>query len=229
MIRINLLPFRAARKQENVKRQVLVFISVFAVSLIGLLAVHIELGSMVRGREAEKADAEAALSKVQKQAKDVTDMKAHLETVQKRLVVINTLLADRAYPVKLLDNMTQWTVADRMWLTDLSSDKEKLGISGVAVDDDTVSVFHKRLEDSNQFAMVSLDHMEQAAKYPSGTFQQFTITCYKPVSDQGSKSTKEGGAKSGESKSGGAKSGGAKPGDAKPGDAASNQAKGGGK
>ncbi|MBI5843577.1 MAG: PilN domain-containing protein [Deltaproteobacteria bacterium] len=181
MIRINLLPFRAARKQENVKRQVTVFILAFILSVVALFGVHIWAGGVVGGLQDRKGDTELKLAKVQKQAEEVNAMKAHLAMVEKRLDVIKTLMADRAYPVKLLDHMTQWTVPDRMWLSSLESTKEKLVISGIAVDENTVSVFHKRLENSTQFTVVSLDRMDKASKFPGMTFQEFFLTCYKPV------------------------------------------------
>lgn len=181
MIRINLLPFRAARKQENVKRQVTVFFLAFILAIVALFGVHLWLGGMVRGLEEKKADTEAKLAKVQKQAEEVKAMQAHLAMVERRLDVIKTLMADRSYPVKLLDHMTQWHVPDRMWLSSLASTKEKLTISGIAVDENTVSVFHKRLENSTQFTVVSLDRMEKASKFPGMTFQEFYLTCYKPV------------------------------------------------
>lgn len=205
MIRINLLPFRAARKQENVKRQVTVFALAFILCFVFLLGVHFWAGRVVGKLEEKKVSTEAQLKLVQKQAEEVKAMKEHLAMVEKRLDVIKTLMADRAYPVKLLDHMTQWAVGDRMWLTSLRSDKEKLVLAGVAVDENTVSVFHKRLENSGQFTVVSLDQMQKTDKYPGMTFQEFSLTCYKPVPVADAKPG-EAGAKPGEA--------GAKPGDA---------------
>ncbi len=184
MIRINLLPFRAARKQENVKRQVTVFFLVFALTVVAMFAVHLWLGNMVGEREKKMADTQTQLAKVQKQAEEVKALQAHLAMVQKRLDVIQTLMADRSYPVKLLDSMTQWTVTDRMWLESLESTKEKLSLVGIAVDENTVSVFHKRLEKSGQFVAVSLDRMTKSTTYPGLNFQEFWITCFKPVKEE---------------------------------------------
>ena len=45
MIRINLLPFRAARKKENVRRQVSVFLLSFVLIIIGVFYYNMWLGN----------------------------------------------------------------------------------------------------------------------------------------------------------------------------------------
>ena len=53
MIRINLLPFRAARKKENIRRQVSIFVLSLAFLLIILFYYNWNLGSKIDGLNAQ--------------------------------------------------------------------------------------------------------------------------------------------------------------------------------
>ena len=56
MIRINLLPFRAARKKENVRRQVSIFFLSFFFVVVVLVYYHISLGSKITNLKAKETN-----------------------------------------------------------------------------------------------------------------------------------------------------------------------------
>jgi len=63
MIRINLLPFRAARKKENVRRQLTVFFLSMALLVVAVFAVQWWLSSRVSSLDRKLKQTQAELDK----------------------------------------------------------------------------------------------------------------------------------------------------------------------
>ncbi len=184
MIRINLLPFRAARSKENIRRQV----SVFFLSFILLVVVLIVYNSHLNGKKEALAD---DLEKVKKEvaiyeekARQVEEIKKKLETLNKQIEVVNQLKTYRETPPKLLAKMTEMVIPGRMQLIRLISDNTNLTLVGDALDNETIAVFMLRLERSGLFADVVLESSRQVNKY-SVDMKQFNIKCRKAADQKG--------------------------------------------
>jgi len=178
MIRINLLPFRAARKKENVRRQ----ISVFFLSLVFILFVvvyyNMKLNSVVQRMENEKKDISAQLTKYDKINREIKTIKAKLDTLNKKIAVISELEGNRKEAVLLMDVMTKLVVPNRMWFTDLSLQQDKIAIQGVAMDERTIADFMKNLQ--SVFRDVTLKSLQQNTLKGQGlTLKNFSFTLIK--------------------------------------------------
>ena len=188
MIRINLLPVRAARKRENIRRQV----SVFALSVFLVLAVMtyvtIHFGRTISDLNAKIEDAQGELTKLQAINKQVNEIKKKLEKLEAKSNIIVVLEADRGGPARIMDALTSLVVAEKMWLTSLTEAGEKMNLAGVAMDNKTIADFMTRLEKSPYFKVVDLISSKQI-KEKDKKFKQFTITC--GLSPRGSKKEPE--------------------------------------
>jgi type IV pilus assembly protein PilN len=180
MIHINLLPFRSARKQENVRRQVVVFVgSLFVVVLVLFWGQTVFNGQVAALRE-QKASAERELAHFKQVAEQVDALRQHIEMVQQRLNVITVLQEDRAKPVLLLDEMTALVIPKRMWLTSLEDAAASITLKGMAVDNQTIASFLKNLEDSGRFTSVDLvSIVRPTGAGPMSQFKEFEIICRK--------------------------------------------------
>lgn len=162
MIRINLLPFRAARTKENVRRQVSIFLL-----MIGLLVVilFVFYGYLASKEEDERLKAETAkqdLVKYTQQAKEVDEINKENEMLQKKIDIINDLEKVRKEPVSLLALLTDAIVEERMWLTSFDVKDINVGINGLALDEITVADFNKRLQASPMFSDATLKILKQS-------------------------------------------------------------------
>jgi len=177
MIRINLLPVRAARRRENIRRQV----SVFALSVFLVLAVMayvaIDLGQTISDLNAKIQDAQGELTKLQAISKQVNEIKKKLEKLEAKSNIIVMLEADRGGPVRIMDALTSLVVAEKMWLTSLTETGKKMDLAGVAMDNKTIADFMTRLEKSPYFKVVDLISSKQIKLEKDKKFKQFTITC----------------------------------------------------
>ncbi len=177
MIRINLLPFRAARKKENIRRQVSLFLLLIGLIAAGLLVVHFYMGRWVDSVEKKLAQVNAEIKKYEEIGKQVDENKKKIEVINKKKEVINNLIRDRYKPVKLLGEMSRLIISDQMWLTSLSTQGNGVRIQGVAMDERTVADFMTNLENSGMFPVVNLNTVKQKVFNESINLKEFEVAC----------------------------------------------------
>ncbi|MFZ2633361.1 MAG: PilN domain-containing protein [Desulfosalsimonadaceae bacterium] len=182
MIRINLLPYRAARSKENVRRQV----SIFSLSFILLIIVLVLFSGYLSSKKENLASDLDRLKKevtiYEAKAKQVEEIKKKLDTLNKQIEVVNQLKAHRDKPPILLAKITEMIIPGLMQLTRLVSDKGSLSLEGMSLDNETIAVFMLRLERSELFSAVSLASSTQVNQY-NVNMKQFVITCTKMVAE----------------------------------------------
>jgi type IV pilus assembly protein PilN len=178
MIRINLLPFRAARKKENIRRQVSIFLLSLAFLLIILFYYNWTLGNQVDNLNAKIKHTKTELNKYEKINKEIAEIKKKLSNLKKKMAVMETLEANRFEPTRLLDMMTQVVVPKRMWFTRMVSKDSSVKISGIALDNKTVADFMVRLEKSELFSDVDLNTLKRQ-KVDNSNLKSFQISCVK--------------------------------------------------
>ncbi len=175
MIRINLLPFRAARKTENIRRQVSLFILSLILVFVVITGVSIWKNKQIDNLNAKLDASKKELVRYKKDAKNVEIMKSKLKTLQQKTDVMVKLDKNRKDPVKLLEAMTEIVVPNRMWFTSLDATGNTVVIRGIALDNKTTADFMTRLETSPLFSNVTLQSIRQGAE----KLKNFGITCQK--------------------------------------------------
>lgn len=161
MIRINLLPYRAARKKENIRIQVNVFLgSVFIVILLVFWANAI-LGGRITDLNSQIATTREQVAKYKKINAEIAEIKKKLATLDRKIKVIESLEADRKAPVQNLDSLYQLLVEKRMWYSQIQEKGNTFSLSGIALDNHTVADFMTRVEKSDRFQNVRLSSIKQ--------------------------------------------------------------------
>ena len=178
MIKINLLPYRAARRKENIRRQISVFLLFFIFVAMGLTYYHIVLSGKVSAAKDRLQRTQAELKSYQAKVKEVDDLKAKLATLDKKLDVMARLNLDRKAPVLLLREIAELTVKGRMWITRLEESGNTVFVSGIAMDNKTVATFMTRIEESSLFSGVDLNNLVHEER--SGLkLKRFELRCSK--------------------------------------------------
>lgn len=156
MIRINLLPYRAARKKENIRYQVTIYIlSVVLVGLI-LFLFNSYLNGKIKNLNADIKSTRDQVAKYEQINKEIADIKKKLEVLEKKITVIESLEANRKVPVQNLDALYTLLVEKRMWYTEITEKGGKIHVKGVAIDNQTVADYMTRIEKSDYFNNVRL-------------------------------------------------------------------------
>jgi len=159
MIRINLLPFRAARKKENVRRQISIFLLSFVFLLVVVIYYNVNLNQQIDRLKVKNKETTVQLEKYKKINKEIAQIKKNLTLLNQKIDVINNLNGSRTEAVLLLDSMTKLIIPERMWFTSFTLKGDKIALKGVAMDERTIADFMKNLEGS--YANVALKSMQR--------------------------------------------------------------------
>ena len=162
MIRINLLPYRAAKKKENIRRQVSIFFLSIVVVLLLVFWHNSYLGGRIEDLNKEIASTRAQVAKYKKINDEIAEIKKKLEVLNRKIEVISSLEADRKVPVENLDHLYTLLVEKRMWYTKIDENGNKFKLSGIAIDNQTVADFMTRVEKSGHFENIRLASIKQA-------------------------------------------------------------------
>jgi type IV pilus assembly protein PilN len=178
MIRINLLPFRAARKKENVRRQISIFLLSFFLMLAALFYYNIRLDGKISDLKNNVAETKKEVANYKKITDQIEEIKRKLAILEKKTEVIRELETNRFAPVNMLDTMSTKIIAKRMWFTSFSDRSQEVQIEGVALDNTTVADFMTRLESSGLFSSVRLRAIQKQVVKGS-SLKKFSVTCTK--------------------------------------------------
>ena len=178
MIRINLLPFRKARKKENVRQQISVFILALIFLTLGMSYIAAALERKIHEMDNRIKTSTHQLNELTVLTKEIAEIKKKLDTIKKKTAVIKNLELNRKSSVILLDTMTSMVIPGRMWFTSLSAMDDTVGINGLALDNKTVADFMIQLEGSKLFSSVSLKTLKQQA-IKDIVLKNFEISCRK--------------------------------------------------
>jgi type IV pilus assembly protein PilN len=181
MIRINLLPVRAAQKKERVRSQisVLVLCLVFVFAACG--AEYFRMATKIDDKKAEVQAVEAEIKQLQKKIGEVSRYKKLQADLKKKLDILQVLKEDRSGPVHLLNELSL-ALPEKLWVVDYSVSGNQVTIKGVCFSEKIVADFMRNLEASPYYRGVELGVTEQST-VNDVKLQKFTLTCQteKPV------------------------------------------------
>ncbi len=185
MIRINLLPFRAARKKENIRRQV----SIFLLSLVFVVIVAAWFNYLLSGKieslSRQVAETKAQVEKYNKINQEIAEIKKKLAILNQKIEVIKSLDLTRKAPVELLADMSKLVIEKRMWLTGLEEKSGNVKIVGIALDNPTIAEYMTRIETSLKYVGVKLLSINQDTSVKGLILKNFEIKFRKaPLKDQ---------------------------------------------
>ena len=175
MIRINLLPFRAARKKENIRRQVSVFLLSLILVVIVAIWFNFILSGQIKSLNLRIADTKAQVDKYNQINKEIAVIKKKLNVLNKKIQVIKSLDLTRKAPVELLDDMSRLVVEKQMWLTAIQENAGNAKLVGIALDNPTIAEYMTRIESSPKYANVKLLSINQDTSIKGLKLKKFNI------------------------------------------------------
>ncbi|MBW1700677.1 MAG: PilN domain-containing protein [Deltaproteobacteria bacterium] len=178
MIKINLLPFRAARKKENIRRQISIYVLVVIFILLVTGYYFLTLNRDISRLETEKAQKKKELASYAQTTKKIKALRIKIKKIKGKLNVIQDLEKKKTGPVLLLDEIATAVPRDRVWLSSLSERAGILTLRGTARDNDTVALFMTNLEKKKHINSVDLSSAQlRELKAHQMNVTDFVITC----------------------------------------------------
>jgi len=189
MIRINLLPFRLARKKENIRRQVSVFFLSLVLIILALVWVFVQLNNELARTQNEVAQVRAESLKYKKKADKVSRIKKDLAILKDKLAIVDTLKKRKNEHQILLEQLAQRLVKTKMWLSSVAADAQTVSLKGIAFDNPTIAEFMRNLENSQMIGAVDLK-LSRTKEFDNNTrLKEFEISCTKRLPDPASDET----------------------------------------
>jgi type IV pilus assembly protein PilN len=175
MIKINLLLARKEKKKIGIQREVIVL----AGSVVLLLSI---LGFVHWKYYQEKEEIVVRISKTKAEithykslTTEVNKAKEAQKTLQDKINVITTLRKEKSSPARVLDELSVLK-PEKIQLESLKKEGTRLGIEGIALDDETVANFMTNLRKSKLFKNVDLIVSEQSEQSRI-KLKKFTLAC----------------------------------------------------
>jgi len=175
MIKINLLLTRKEKKRVGIRKEFIIL----AISLVLLLIFFILIQWKM------DRDKEDLLVQITNKKKEISDYKILIEEVKKakedqknfqeKLNVINSLRKEKGSPVRVLDEISMGK-PEKIQLESLKKEGARLGIEGIALDDETVANFMTNLRKSKVFKNVDLIVSEQIEQSKI-KLKRFVLSC----------------------------------------------------
>jgi type IV pilus assembly protein PilN len=155
MIRINLLPVRAAKKKEAGRQQLILFALAAVLLLVCNFWWSHSRAAELTARQDKVRRTKADIAQLDKIIGEVKNIKAQQAAVKDKLAVLDKLKAGRQGPVHVLDELATIT-PKRLWLRRFEEKGGAVTLDGAAISIDEVSAFLAALKKSQYFGAPEL-------------------------------------------------------------------------
>jgi type IV pilus assembly protein PilN len=178
MMRINLLPVRAARRQVSARQEMLILGGTLLVIIAGLGAWWTVDIAKISDIEDDVNAIRIEMEAVKKDVVRVQDFKTKAELLERKLKVIEELKQKKVGPAKMLDDLASILTDERkVWLTKLEEKSGVLTLEGGAMEEQNISEFQIALaKRSKIFTEVRLS-VVNAQKRNGVNYLEWKITC----------------------------------------------------
>jgi type IV pilus assembly protein PilN len=175
MIRINLLPVRAAQKMEMLKGQLVIF--VLSLVLVVAVCAGIYVNQIMR-IDAVKEDIrnnQDESMRLKKTIGEVSQFKKKQVELRGKLDVLDKIKQGRSGPVHLMDELSA-AIPDKVWIDSFKESDGNITINGGGLNEEVVAEFLRNLESSNYYQNVELQVIQQDTRGPLKS-QKFSLSC----------------------------------------------------
>lgn len=156
MIRINLIPYRTARRQHQIIQHLGTFIAVVIVAALGVLGAHTYSSLQL-------ADLKEQTLQLQQQNQDLKQKIGKIENlehlrmdVERKLKIVDRLQEGRFHSLRTLHEISL-LIPENVWLDEINAQGKDLVLSGQAESNKAVAVFMRKLDQSPLFENIRLN------------------------------------------------------------------------
>jgi type IV pilus assembly protein PilN len=147
MIRINLLPHREIKRKQQQKEFFIMLGAVLGLGAAAWFAVHSYLGGQLEEQNGRNTYLESEIAVLEKQIDEIKKLKEQTAALLQRKKVVESLQANRAETVYLLDQLVR-QLPDGVYLKSVQQRANKVTVGGFAQSNARVSTFMRNLESS---------------------------------------------------------------------------------
>ncbi|MBI5874453.1 MAG: PilN domain-containing protein [Deltaproteobacteria bacterium] len=178
MIKINLLPVRAAKKKETIRQQA----SIAGLSIVLLLIVlgilYFSISKTITGIQESVSGQEKEIARLDKEIGELKNVEGENKVILDKLNIVKQLEVNRRQHLKLFADIAG-AIPEKLWIDSLKEAGQNITIMGFASGDEVVADFMRRLEKNLAPWKVELEIVNQVEKEKQKV-AGFTIKLEKP-------------------------------------------------
>lgn len=140
MIKINLLPIKAARKREYVKQQLTLAAVLVLGAIVGCYMWHNSMSGNISKKKKDIVGARQEIEQHKKAIGKVEEYKGLEVALNRKLEIINGLEKGKTGPVRVLDHLSQ-IIPKQVWLTAWAEKSSAVKVEGEALTNKHVAQF----------------------------------------------------------------------------------------
>jgi len=175
MIKINLLPVRAAKKKETAVQQISVFCFCLILVASVILIMYFVKKFQIADTKKDISTAESTIASLKLKIGKLEELKTLKGQVKNKLDVLNQLRNNKTGPAKRLATLSD-SAPEQLWLTSYAENNTDIKISGLALNEELIASFMRSLESSSDYMGVELVVSEQK-EIDGAKLKRFEITC----------------------------------------------------
>ena len=183
MIRINLLPVRAAKKKETLQQQLIIAGLSLGVVLLAIIYMEVSISNKIDDVNKKIASINQEINKLKKEEKYSEEIKKKKKIVESKLKIIEDLDKKKSGPVHLMDELSmsipfepEAKLPKKIQINSLKDSGGTLELKGFALDNEVIAGFMTNLENSPYFKNVNLGSAKGVEKEKIKV-KDFVITC----------------------------------------------------
>lgn len=174
MIRINLLPYRAERRQRQILQHIAMLFGMILVVSTFLFFVDLYKTAELTTLEDEFSSLTAQNNVLKKKIGKIRNLDKLRADVERKLELVDKLQEGRFHSLMTLNELAE-VIPENVWLTSIKDSAGELAISGLGESNKAVANFMRALDQSPFFANISLKTIArtQAGNVP---VRKFSLT-----------------------------------------------------
>jgi len=189
MIRINLLPYRVARRQRQILQHIAVTAGVIGLAVVLSVAAHVTNTMTLSSLKDQYHDLVQQNQILLKKIGKIKDLDKLREDVERKLKLVDTLQHGRFRSMETLVALSK-AIPDNVWLTDVVDKGGEIQLTGLGESNKAVANFMRALDQSALFTNVRLQVISR--QQVNGTpVRQFSLAMGR-VEKSAAKKAKEG-------------------------------------
>lgn len=175
MIKINLLPVRAAKKKETAIQQITIFCVCLIIVAAVVVSMYLVKQIQISSTKTDITTANTKINELKTKIGKLEELKTLKDQVKKKLDVLTQLRKNKTGPAQRLATLSDIT-PEQLWLTGYTESGDSIKLSGVAYTEDLIATFMRNIEATADFMGVELIVSEQ---FDSGgtKLKRFELTC----------------------------------------------------
>ncbi len=174
MAKINLTPRREELRAEKQKQFVVMMLGAVIIAAGLVFLWKTDTDNRIAYQQSRNAYIETATKQLDKQIKEIENLKRQRDELLARMKVIQDLQGKRPVIVRVFDELVR-TLPDGLFFTDLKRTGERLDIVGMAESNSRISNLMRQFEESEWFTGPNLSNVAAADNRRAG-YSQFNLS-----------------------------------------------------